>query len=151
MARRKSTAVADESSVMTMEPDTNEDGSVMTDTIEVVDEDTAKIDLSERAAAPEFFTEFVDELPANDRKRGGRGRGPSHAYLNALTLIKDNPGKWGTVARFHTATGATTALRNIKAKNKIVPDDVDNFEFETRRATDEMGKRYSVLFARYVG
>lgn len=132
MARRKSAVIEDGDS-------------------EMVTEAEAMEDLKERAAAPEFFTEFVDELPANDRKRGGRGRGPSHAYYEALVKIRDEgQGKWGTVAKFHTATGATTALRNIKNGTKVVPEDIDAYEFDTRRQGDESGKRYSVLFARYV-
>lgn len=113
---------------------------------------TTETDEKSRAGQPTFDTTFVDELPDNDKKRGGAGRGPSHEYEKALNNIRDNGnGSWGSVATFQTATGAATALRNIKAGMKIVPDDVDKFEFSTRRLTDENGKRLSVLWARYTG
>lgn len=130
MARRRTTV-----------EDTPSEDTEMTETVD---------EAAERAAAPEFDLEFVDELPANDKRRGGRGRGPSSAYNDNLVKIRDEgQGAWGTVAKFHTATGAATALRLIKAGKKIVPSDIENFEFVTRRSADENGKRNSVLFARY--
>ena len=135
MARRKAAEVT--------EPSTDED-------VTMTDVDTNVDTAADRAAQPDFTLEFVADLPENDKRRGGRGRGPSIVYKENLEKIRDEgQGAWGTVAKFHTATGAATALRLIRAGQKAVPDDVHNFEFQTRRSADEAGARNSVLFARY--
>lgn len=137
MARRKSTANTTDNPANTTDNPAKENNM-----------DTKS---GQRAGLPTFEVIFMDELPASDRKRGA-GRGPSRAYHDALVRIRDEGnGAWGSVAFFQTPTGAATALRQIRAGQKIVPEDIDRFEFQTRRLTDETGKRTSVLFARYVG
>lgn len=113
---------------------------------EVVEEPESK----SKAPLPVFDVQFVDDLPAPDKRRGGKGRGPSMAYFAALSLIQsEGNGAWGTVARYSTPTGATTAKRLIERGEKIVPE--GKFEYDVRRLSDEAGTRCSVLYARYVG
>lgn len=93
------------------------------------------------------------ELPDEDVRASNQGRKLMYAnLLNTVVEDEDSWGEWFAVATFKTPGGAREAEKAIEKGERVIPD--GEWEFAVRKIANEdneTGKRWSRLFARYMG
>lgn len=131
----------------------NDESVTESDDTETVSQEEGENELggtkvSKRAPRPTFeLKEIGDEMPAPNKRGGGKGRGKTREYFDAFQKVLElNNGKVYQVAQFYTKPGAQNAKKEIVDGNREIP--AGKWEIESRTVPE---KGQSLLLARYLG
>lgn len=136
MARRKATAVAEETTTVTD-----------AETVEAAETEAAK---EKRTKGPnQVTTEFgwTDEVPASVAQPGGRGRAADPEWASYADALREAPGRWAKVAQHAAASGASGLATRIRKGGLKSFTPAGHFEAVYRQP---VAGEYHV-YARYVG